>query len=89
MKFNSWSMKRIREGKKTLTSRKIPYYEDPDVGAVVGPVPWWFIKQYLYDYEGADNPEELQRVIDQIFRREVKREELFYVHVIIPERVLE
>jgi len=88
MKFNSWSLKRIKEGRKTLTSRKQRYDKDYDVADVIGPLPWWFIKYYLYRDEGADSPEELQRVINGIFRREVDRDEMFFVHIIIPERVI-
>ena len=73
MKFNKWSRKRIREGKKTLTSRKKEgeYGVDRDISQIIGPLPWWFINRYLYRDEGADSPEELQRVINQIFRRQV------------------
>ena len=89
MKFNKWSMDRIRAGRKKLTSRKEAYRLDPDVIQIVGPLPWGFIRRFLYRDEGADSPEELQRVINQIFRREVGSEEEFYVHVIVTERVLE
>lgn len=82
MKFNKWSMKRIKEGTKTLTSRKNRIYGDPHVAGIVGPLPWWFIRQFLYRDEGAESPEELQRVINQIFRRDVGELEEFFVHVI-------
>ena len=89
MKYNKWSLKRIIDGTKTLTSRKKSHDDDYEVSGVVGPLPWGFIKLYLYRDEGAESPEELQRVINQIFRREVKHDEMFFVHVLIPERVLE
>lgn len=88
MKFNKWSMDRIREGTKRLTSRKNRYESDPHVKGIVGPLPWWFICEYLCREEGADSPEELQRVINQIFRREVKPLEEFFVHIIDVEKVL-
>jgi len=83
MKFNAWSKARIRNGTKTLTSRKMRY-SDPAVYCSFGPFPWWFIKRFLYRDEGAESPEELQRVINQIFRRTVGDHEMFYVHVLEP-----
>lgn len=85
MKFNAWSKARIRNGTKRLTSRRENQESDPDVLYVVGPMPWQFIKHYLYRDEGAESPEELQRVINQIFRRTVGDHELFYVHVLKPD----
>jgi hypothetical protein len=46
------------------------------------PLPWWFIRRFLYRDEGAESPEELQRVINQIFRRTVYQDEMFYVHIL-------
>jgi hypothetical protein len=85
MKFNAWSKKRIRNGTKILTSRKARYCSDPAVYCSFGPFPWWFIKRFLYRDEGAESPEELQRIINQIFRRTVQDHELFYVHVLNPD----
>lgn len=85
MKFNAWSKVRIRNGTKRLTSRRENQESDPDVLYVVGPMPWKFIKHYLYRAEGAESPEELQRVINQIFRRAVRSYEMFYVHVLNPD----
>lgn len=82
MKFHEWSKVRIRNGTKRLTSRRENQESDPDVLYVVGPMPWQFITHYLYRAEGAESPEELQRVINQIFRRVVKPDEMFYVHVL-------
>ena len=88
MKFNKWSMQRIKDGRKRLTSRKNRYEGDPHVSGIVGPLPWWFIREYLCREEGADSPEELQRVINQIFRREVHGLEEFFVHIIDIEQVV-
>lgn len=85
MKFNAWSKMRIRNGTKRLTSRRESQESDPDVLYVVGPLPWQFIKHYLYRDEGAESPEELQRVINQIFRRTVHPYEIFYVHILKPD----
>lgn len=81
MKYNPWSQKRIELGVKRLTSRKEPHPDNPDVKYFVGPLPWKFIRDFLYRDEGALCPLELQRVINQIFRRVVDDDEQFYVHV--------
>ncbi len=88
MKFNKWSIERIKQGRKTLTSRTKPHLEDPDVAYITNPLPLWFIKRFLYRDEGADSPEELQRVINQIFRRKVDENRLFYVHVLKKRRIM-
>ena len=82
MKFNAWSQRRIDLGIKRLTSRRYQYNNDPDVEYVTPLLPWKFIKEFLFRDEGAYSPEELQRVINGIFRREVGPEEMFYVHVL-------
>lgn len=89
MKFNTWSMKRIREGTKTITSRSKRHDNDPDVTNIVGPLPLWFICIYLYRDEGAENPQELKRVINQIWRRDVEWTRELYVHVLNTENILE
>lgn len=87
MKYSKWSKERILKGKKSLTSRQKPHY-DSEVRYITGPLPLWFIKKYLYKDEGADSPEELQKVINQIFRRKVDDKKLFYVHVLKRKAVL-
>ena len=87
MKFNNWSKSRILADEKSLTSRTRPHIDDPDVVYVFGPLPWWFIKKYLYRDEGAESPEQLQRVINQIFRSVVSDDRQFYVHVLDVEKV--
>ena len=82
MNFNAWSKKRIRNGTKIITSRRVQHLNDPDVYAIMPPLPWWFIRRFLYRDEGAESPEELQRVINQIFRRTVYQDEMFYVHIL-------
>ena len=91
MKFNKWSMTRIKAGKKILTSRKHDYAAlgDEEVQYSVGPLPWGFIKKYLYRDEGVESPEELQSIINQIFRRIVEDDEKFYVHIIDPITISE
>ena len=82
MKFNAWSRKRRELGIKNLTSRGKPHTDDPDVQYIVGPLPWGFIRDYLWKDEGAVCPEELQRVINQIHRRTVPDDKMLYVHVL-------
>jgi hypothetical protein len=82
MKFNAWSKKRLELGVKRLTSRSEPIYDDSDTDYFVGPLPWKFIREFLFRDEGAVCPEELQRVINQVKRRKVGDEETFYVYVL-------
>ncbi len=90
MKFNSWSLERIENGSKRITSRKHTYKDDPHIKAVLDvPLPWWFIREYLWLEEGAESSDELQRVINQIFRRIVEDDEEFFVHIIDRAAVLE
>ena len=78
--FNKWSRERIKFGKKVCTSRKKIYDKDPRVHYISPKLPWWLIKNYLWQPEGANSPTELQIVIDKIFRRKVEDDEEFYVH---------
>ena len=82
LSFNSWSRERILDGRKSLTSRKHNYYYDERVDYVIGALPWKFIRTFLYRDEGASSPAELQKVIEDIFKREVKDDEMFYVHIL-------
>lgn len=76
--FNTWSKKKIAEGKKFCTSRSRIYKDDRVVGVLYAS--WWLIRKYLYKAEGADSPEELQRVINKIHRKVVPDNQMFYVH---------
>jgi hypothetical protein len=67
---------------KRLTSRREPHLDDDDVVYVVGPLPWKFIRDFLWRDEGAVCPKELQSVINQLSRRVVEDDEQFFVHVI-------
>lgn len=89
MKWSKWSLDRIRDGRKTLTSRTKRFDDDPEVIAVFGPLPLWFITKYLYKPEGAESPDELQRKVNQIFRRRVSPDRELFVHVIDPQKVME
>ena len=78
--FNAWSKERILAGKKHCTSRHKMYKDDIAVNWISPMLPWWFIKKYLWQAEGANSPEELQEVINSIYKRVVPEGELFYVH---------
>lgn len=78
--FNDWSKERIKQGRKFCTSRHKKYTKDPRVDWISPKLPWWFIKRYLWQSEGADSELELQDVVDAIYKRPVKDNEEFYVH---------
>ena len=82
MKFNKWSRSRIIANEKCLTSRTKKHKDDPEVFEIVGPLPLWFICNYLYRDEGAESPEQLKKIINQIFRKDVDLDREFYVHVL-------
>ncbi len=78
--FNEWSKKRIDLGDKVCTSRHKRYVNDPRVTWISPKLPWWFIRRFLWEAEGAESPYELQDVIEAIYGRAVLPGELFYVH---------
>lgn len=78
--FNDWSKGRIAQDMKQCTSRHMRYPDDDRVTWISPKLPWWFIKEFLYVPEGAETPEELQEVIEGIYKRYVQPEEEFYVH---------
>lgn len=84
MKFNQWSKLRMMQGRKRLTSRNKAHMDDPHVEYIVQ-LPWCFIRDFLYMAEGADSPEELQRVMNKIQRRKVEDDRLFFVHVLVKD----
>ena len=78
--FNKWSQDRIDQGRKICTSRHRRYAEDKRVTWISPKLPWWFIRDFLYRAEGADSPEELHNVIEDIYHRTVPDAEEFHVH---------
>lgn len=78
--FNLWSKQRIKKGWKICTSRHKKYPKDSRVTWISPKLPWWFIRNHLWEPEGATSKEELQAVIEEIYRRKVPDDELFYVH---------
>ena len=78
--FTEWSRERIAQGRKTCTSRHKRYTKDPRVYFISRKLPWGWIKKEYWKQEGADSSEELQEVIEKIYRRKVLDTEKFYVH---------
>jgi hypothetical protein len=92
MKYGKRSLKYIRAGKKFLTSRTTktePSEEHPEIIAVFGPLPLWFIKHFLYAAHGVGSLDEYHRWVNQIFRRKVDVNRELYVHVVSPMIVME
>ena len=78
--FNEWSRERIKQGRKLCTSRHKSYANDPRVIWISPKLKWKFIREFFWQPEGANSPQELQEVIEGIYRRKVADDELFYVH---------
>jgi len=78
--FNDWSQERIDRMMKICTSRHKRYTKDPRVYYITPKLPWWLIRFYLFEAEGATSPAELQTVIEGIYKRVVPDDEMFYVH---------
>lgn len=77
--FNAWSRERICCGKKSATSRHKKYLHDPLVYKIEKH-PWGVIRDGYFKEEGADTPQELQAVIEDIYNRKVLDDEVFYIH---------
>lgn len=75
--FNAWSRERIEQGRKLCISRT-RRWNDSRVEFVIQ-APLWFIKKYFWQLEGANSPEEFERVITQILGK-FEPERIMYVH---------
>jgi hypothetical protein len=78
--FNDWSKNRINFGMKHCTSRHKRYTKDKRVTWISPRLPYWFIKKYLCEEEGAINQLELDGVLFEIYNRVIPDTEEFYVH---------
>ena len=76
--FNKWSLGRIAEGRKICTSRN-DRYDDPRVYLVLR-LPLIVIRDYLWREEGADSPEEFEKVWRGIHRGRFEPLKFVYVH---------
>lgn len=79
--FNKWSKERIEQGRKYMTSRHQKYLNDPRVKLILSKTKWGFIRDNWFGIEGADSQEELQQVIENIYKRKVPDDEMFYPHI--------
>ena len=85
MKFNKWSREKIAAGLKWTTARTKPHHSDPDVSRILPGCPWYIIRDWFYQAEGASCPSELQDVINGIFARSKKpvmKHRVFYLHIL-------
>ena len=87
--FNDWSLERIKAGKKHCTSRNEPYHSYDIPRRIDGKkyvlletafLPLWFIREHLFALEGADSPEEFEKVWKSIYRGNFKSRDCKYVH---------
>ena len=78
--FNEWSRGRIEKNSKFMTSRHKEYKEDHRVWKILPKMRWGDIRDKYWMLEGARSPDELQNVIEDIYKRKVPDDEMFYVH---------
>ena len=78
LSFNKWSKERIKAGKKWCTSRT-KIYNDPRVKCTLS-IPLGYVKKYLWELEGADSPEEFEKVWRSIFRGKFVAGKIVIVH---------
>ena len=78
LNFNSWSWSRIEQGRKFCSSRTKPY-EDDRVRFVVQ-MKLKDVKDLLWQTEGANSPEEFEKVWRSIFRGKFEPDKNVYVH---------
>jgi hypothetical protein len=76
--FNKWSLGRIIEGRKICTSRN-KIYNDPRVYLILQ-LPLCIVRDYLWKEEGADSPEEFEKVWRGIHRGRFEPMKMVYVH---------
>ena len=76
--FNSWSRERIEQGRKLCTSRTRKW-NDSRVRRIWY-VPLGFVKEFLWQPEGADSPEEFEMVWKGIFRGRFEPDKMVFVH---------
>lgn len=76
--FNKWSQERIDNGWKLCTSRT-RLWNDSRVYLVIK-LPLGIVRNFLYKEEGAETPEEFERVWRSIFRGKFDSERVVFVH---------
>lgn len=88
--FNNWSIRALKHKAKCQTSRTKKYGEKGDWFRVDGidyeimlpPIrkPLWLIVQTDWKEEGADSPEELEKVFRQILRKSFDKRRWLWIH---------
>jgi len=77
--FNKWSKERIALGRKFCTSRSKNYGSDPRVKFVVD-IQLKYVRDFLFQTEGADSPEEFEKVWRSLHRGRFNQEDYVVVH---------
>lgn len=77
--FNKWSQERIDKGVKICTSRNGVYYEDERVDYIIM-LPLRVVRDYLWVQEGAESPEEFEKVWRGIHRGKFDPNKLVHTH---------
>jgi len=90
--FNNWSIRALKHKGKCQTSRTKVYGKKGDWFKVDGIVyeitnspkysrePLWLIIQDEYKEEGADSPEELEKVFREILRKSFDKRRWLFIH---------
>ncbi len=87
--FNKWSDDRLRSGKKTCTSRHKSYGVAGDYFYTAGgrfrlqqvqSFPLWFVKEFLWEAEGAGNPQEFEAIWKSLHRGKFDPWDMVWVH---------
>ena len=76
--FNKWSKERIEQGRKICTSRTRKWKDDRVY--LIIQLPLGIVKEWLYREEGANSPEEFEKVWRSIFRGNFNSERIVFVH---------
>lgn len=76
--FNAWSKERIKQGRKFCTSRT-RVYGDKRVKYVFG-MKLKDVRDFLWQTEGADSPEEFEKVWRSLFRGKFDPDRMVWVH---------
>jgi len=77
--FAKWSQERIAQNRKFATSRSKRYSDDPRVMWITV-MPLEIVRDYLWQVEGADSPEEFEKVWRSIHRGHYNGEDEVFVH---------
>lgn len=77
--FNEWSKFRIYQGRKFCTSRTKAYRNDFRVKYIVE-MRLEDVRDLLWQVEGADSPEEFEKIWKGMFRGKFDPERIVFVH---------